>query len=230
LISTVARQFPKQDMTIVFDFDHTLTSWDSSDRFFRWLIKRNLWRIGLIAILAPVLGPLFINRKTRKIPVRYAVWVATLLRSHERIESLAYEHVARIVANGEVLLLREGASQLHQHIELGHSVVIATGSLEVLAKQYLHRSGLGHVQLVGSSLKPYLYGMASKEHCIGERKIPMLTQRGYPPPWAVTYTDHERDLPLISNSAECFLVNPRPKAIRAITAKLSFTPTVLSWR
>ena len=61
-------------------------------------------------------------------------------------------------------------------------------------------------------------------------KFPMLTQRGYPPPWVATYTDHECDLPVMRHSAECFLVNPRPKAIRIITDKLSFTPVVLSWR
>lgn len=219
-----------QDMTIVFDFDHTLTSWDSADRFFRWLIKRNPWRVALVALLLPMLGPLLLVKKTRRVPIRYGIWVATLLRSQEEIELLANQHVEELVADGEVLVLREGLSQLREHLEQGHTVVIATGSLELLAKQYLCRSGLGDVPLVGSSLKPFLCGAATNEHCFGARKIPMLTQRGYPPPWAVTYTDHEWDLPVIELSKEFFLVNPRPKAIRAITERLSLTPTVLSWQ
>jgi len=224
------RHSTMQDMTIVFDFDHTLTSWDSSDRFFRWLIKRSWWRLGLVVISLPVTGPLLIPKATRKLPIRFAVWVATLFQSHEGLKLLASRHVAEMVASGEGLVLREGSNQLRQHLELGHTVVIATGSLEVLARQYLEQCGLGHVPLVGSSLKPFLLGMVSNEHCFGDRKIPMLTRRGYPPPWAVTYTDHECDLPVIGHSAECFLVNPRPKAICAISERLSFTPTVLSWR
>jgi phosphatidylglycerophosphatase C len=217
-------------MTIVFDFDHTLTSWDSSDRFFRWLIKRSLWRVGLVVLSLPVTGPLLIPRATRRIPIRFAVWVATISQSNERLTSLASKHVAEIAEGGESLMLREASNQLRRHLELEHTVVIATGSLEILARQYLEQSGLGHVPLVGSSLKPFLLGMASNEHCFGDRKIPMLAQRGYPPPWAVTYTDHECDLPVIGHSRECFLVNPRPKAILAISERLSFTPTVLSWR
>jgi phosphatidylglycerophosphatase C len=217
-------------MTIVFDFDHTLTSWDSSDRFFRWLIKRNLWRVGLVVIVSPFLGPLLLHGRTKRIPIRFAVWVSTLFRTQERISLLADEHIAEVVSGGETLLLGEGSGQLLQHLELGHTVVIATGSLQVLATKYLVRCGLGHIPLVGSSLKPFLWGMVVNEHCFGDRKIPMLAQRGYAPPWAVTYTDHECDLPVIGQSTECFLVNPKPNAIRVITDRLSFTPTVLSWR
>jgi phosphatidylglycerophosphatase C len=217
-------------MTIVFDFDHTLTSWDSADRYFRWLIKRSFWRVGLVVLSLPVTGPLLIPKTTRRMPIRFAIWVATLFQSQERLKFLATQHVAEIVAGGETLVLREGSNQLRQHLEQGHTVVIATGSLEFLARQYLEQCGLDHVPLVGSSLKPFLLGMVSNEHCFGDRKIQMLVQRGYPPPWAMTYTDHECDLPVIGQSNECFLVNPRPKAIRAISERLSFTPTVLSWR
>lgn len=216
-------------MTVVFDFDHTLTSWDSADRFFRWLIRRSPWRLALVVVSLPVLGPLLLPRATRRIPIRFAVWVATLFRSEERIASLVRKHVAEIAAVGEALVLREALIRVREHLELGHTVVVATGSLEVLARQYLAESGLGHVPVVGSTLRPFLLGMASREHCFGAGKVPMLTQRGYPPPWAVTYTDHECDLPLIGHSSECFLVNPRPQAIRAISERLSFTPTVLSW-
>lgn len=103
-------------------------------------------------------------------------------------------------------------------------------SLEVLAREFLLQSGLGHIPLVGSSLKPFLFGMASKEHCFGDRKIPMLSERGFPPPWAVTYTDHECDLPVLELSKECFLINPKPRAIQLVTEKLSCRPKILAWQ
>ncbi len=215
--------------TVVFDFDHTLTSWDSADRFFRWLLRRDKWRTGLVLFLLPILAPLFLLRKTRKVPIRYAVWVATMGRSQTDVRALAKEHVQEIIANQERPILQDAASQLNQHLEQGHRVVVATGSLEFLAREFLDHSGFAHVPLVGSSLRPFLGGMATHEHCYGPRKIPMLVKRGFPPPWATTYTDHECDLPVIGHSAECFLVNPKAKAIRVITQSLSFTPEVLAW-
>jgi phosphatidylglycerophosphatase C len=218
------------DQTIVFDFDHTLTSWDSADRFFRWLLKRNPWRMALVVISLPVLGPMFLARRTRKLPIRYAVWVATLGQSLESLQFLAKQHVKEIMASGRPLLMQDGSRRLRHHHELGHTVVIATGSLESLAREFLDQSGFGHIPLVGSSLKPFLWGLVSEERCYAENKIPLLTRRGFPPPWSMTYTDHQCDLPVIGHSATCFLVNPKPKAIRLISRKLSFTPEILSWR
>jgi phosphatidylglycerophosphatase C len=216
--------------TIVFDFDHTLTSWDSSDRFFRWLLTRGSWRIVLVIASIPFLTPLLLIKNTRKLPIKFAVWKATLGRSNDTICALAKTHVAEIVARRQPLFLQDAKRQLNHHLEQGHQVVVATVSLEVLAREFLDQSGLAHIPLVGSSLKPYMWGLVAHEHCHGPGKIRMLTQRGYPPPWVATYTDHECDLPVIEQSAECCLVNPRPKAIQIITDRLSFTPVVLSWR
>lgn len=216
--------------TIVFDFDHTLTSWDSSERFFRWLLKRGPWRLLLLTASFPFLAPLLLIKSTRKLPLKFAVWTATLWRSNGAISALAKRHVAEFVARQQPLVLQDAIRQLNGHLAQGHRVVVATGSLEMLAREFLDQSGLAHIPLVGSSLKPLMWGMVVHEHCYGPRKISMLTQRGYPPPWDTTYTDHECDLPVIGLSTACFLVNPRPKTIRIITDKLSFTPKVLSWR
>jgi phosphatidylglycerophosphatase C len=157
------------------------------------------------------------------------MWVATLGRSQTDVTALAKKHVQDIIANQERPILPDAARQLTKHLDQGHRVVVATGSLEFLAREFLDQSGFVHVPLVGSSLKPFLSGMVTDEHCYGPRKIPMLVQRGFPPPWATTYTDHECDLPVIGHSAECFLVNPKATAIRVITQSLSFTPKVLGW-
>ena len=41
---------------VVFDFDLTLTYWDTADRFFRWLLRREPWRLLVVALALPVLG------------------------------------------------------------------------------------------------------------------------------------------------------------------------------
>ena len=76
---------------VVFDFDLTLTRWDTADRFFRWLLRRNPWRMALVIAALPVIGPLFAFRSTRRWPIRFAVWVATLGRSNHDLEALARE-------------------------------------------------------------------------------------------------------------------------------------------
>ncbi|MDD2468745.1 MAG: haloacid dehalogenase-like hydrolase [Desulfobulbus sp.] len=216
--------------TIVFDFDHTLTPWDSSERFFRWLLKRSPWRSALVLVSIPFLAPLLLGKNTRTLPVKFAVWTATLGRSDDAVSALVKEHVAEIVARRQSLILQDGIRQLNRHLAQGHRVVVATGSLEALGRELLDQSGLAHIPMVGSSLKPFMWGMVAHQHCYGPRKIPMLTERGYPPPWVATYTDHECDLPVMRQSAACFLVNPRPKAVRIIADELSITPEVLLWR
>jgi phosphatidylglycerophosphatase C len=216
--------------TIVFDFDHTLTAWDSADRFFRWLLWREPWRAAMVIAALPVLAPLLLARRTRKLPVRFAIWVATLGRADEDVCTLVHRHVRELVVDAPRLVLADGIAQLERHLAQGHRVVVATGSLEVLARAYLDHAGLQHVPVVGSTLRPLLWGMVSREHCFGPRKIPMLTARGYAPPWATTYTDHECDLPVIAHSAECFLVNPKPRAVRVVGDRLAATPTILAWR
>jgi phosphatidylglycerophosphatase C len=99
-----------------------------------------------------------------------------------------------------------------------------------LAHELLGRVGYGHVPLVASTLKPYLGGMARHEHCFGPNKIPMLSSRGFAPPWAFTYTDHQRDLPVLKLSRERFLVNPKPEAVRLIQRELACETTILTWR
>lgn len=43
---------------VVFDFDLTLTRWDTADHFFRWLIRRTWWRLAMVCIALPAPGPL----------------------------------------------------------------------------------------------------------------------------------------------------------------------------
>jgi len=216
--------------TVVFDFDLTLTKWDTADRFFRWLLKRQAWRMVLVFGLAPVLAPLLLFRNTRKFPVRYAVWIATLGLSQEQLRSLVQEHADELFRESASVFLLEGLERLQSHLRQGHRVVIATGCLEILAKEFLGRAGYGHIPLVASTLQPFLGGMASHEHCFGPNKIPMLSRRGFAPPWAFTYTDHQCDLPVLKLSAERFLINPTPKAVRLIQRGLACETTILTWR
>jgi phosphatidylglycerophosphatase C len=119
---------------------------------------------------------------------------------------------------------------LQYHVSKGDSVVIATGCLEILAKELLLRAGFGDITVVGSTLRPFLGGMARYQHCFGRNKVQMLAERGFPPPWAIGYTDSRSDLPVLQHCLEYHLVNAKAKCIRVIEQGLKSKATVVTWR
>lgn len=215
---------------VVFDFDLTLTRWDTADRFFRWLLRRQWWRGALVLFALPALAPMLALRRTRRLPTWYAVWVATLGCSTADLCELVEAHVEEIFAGGDPVFLNQGLERLRQHIDHGDRVVVATGCIEVLALALLRRAGFDDVVVVGSSLKRQRGGLVRHEHCFGAGKISMLAARGYAAPWAVTYTDHPCDLPVLELARERFLVNPAPGATARIEQALGCQCPVLAWR
>jgi len=215
---------------VVFDFDLTLTRWDTADHFFRWLLRRDLWRLAIVVAAFPFFGPLLLIRRSRKWPIRFAVWVATLGRTSVSLPGLAEEHIRSLPEGHTSVFLPKALAQLQAHLAKGDRVVIATGCLEPLAQALLRRAGLGHVPLVASTLRPFLGGLVSDQHCFGANKVPMLTAYGFPPPWAVAYTDHRADLPLLQLSTERYLVSPGRKCRAHIERAMGAKPTILLWR
>jgi phosphatidylglycerophosphatase C len=215
---------------VVFDFDLTLTRWDTADRFFRWLLRREAWRFAVVLVASPLLLPLFLWKATRRWPIWFAVWVATLGRSQAALATLSEQHIQSLPQGHESVFLPAAVERLRAHLERDDRVVVATGCLEPLARALLDRAGLGGVPLVASSMRPFMFGLVRDEHCFGANKIPMLSARGYAPPWAVAYTDHHADLPVLALSAERFLVSPKPQCRARIEQALRTEATVLAWR
>lgn len=215
---------------VVFDFDLTLTRWETASRFFSTLLRRQPWRAAGVLLALPVLVPLWALPRTRRLPVRFAVWMATFGRSREALAALAVAHADAVSGGPERVFLAQGVERLRQHLAQGDEVVIATGCWETLARALLAREGLQHVPLVASTLRPFLGGWVSERHCLGENKIPMLAERGYPPPWRIAYTDHRADLPLLRNSAQWYLVSPGEKCLRLIEQTMMTKATILPWR
>jgi phosphatidylglycerophosphatase C len=214
----------------VFDFDLTLTSWDTATRFFAWLLRRSPWKIVLGAVLALLLGPFAIFRRTRRVPIRFAAWLATFGYSHEELKALAQEHIGEISRSGGSFLRRDARAQIETHQSQGHTVVVATGAPEYLAGEILASEGINKVIVVGSSMRRVLGGMIVERHCYGTLKIAMLQERGFAPPWAFVYSDHETDLPLLQAGCRQFLVNPTPRTAARLRAVLGPSASVVSWR
>ncbi|MNK52260.1 Phosphatidylglycerophosphatase C [compost metagenome] len=215
---------------VVFDFDLTLTRWETAARFFKTLLRQQPWRLATVLLALPLLLPLWAAPGSRRVPVRFAVWVATFGRSGEQLEAMAQAHAQAVFEAGEQVFIEAAVARLQAHLAQGDRVVIATGCWEPLARALLARGGLAAVPLVASTLRPWLGGWVSDQHCLGANKIPMLAARGYAAPWAMAYTDHHADLPLLRNSAHWCLVSPRARCLRRIEQALQVRAQIVAWR
>lgn len=215
---------------VVFDFDLTLTRWETARRFFKGLLRRQPARLGLLLVLLPLLAPLLLIPRTRRLPTRCAVWLATFGHSREAMHALAQAHADAVFGAGEALFIAPAVARLREHLTQGDRVVIATGCWEPLARALLAHGGLGDVPLVASTLRPWRGGWVSDQHCLGANKIPMLAARGFAPPWAMAYTDHHADLPLLRHSAQWCLVSPTADCLQRIETALATRAQVLAWR
>jgi phosphatidylglycerophosphatase C len=213
----------------LFDFDHTLTKSDSFAGFCRWLLRRQWWRLTIVVVASPFLAPLLLLKSSRRMPVRFAVWVATLGVTDEQLPQLVRSYLQTHLAAAASIVSQDGLDRVAMHRKSGHDVIIATGALELLARAICDAAGLQDIVVVGSSLRRFLGGWVSDQHCFGARKIPMLAQRGYPPDWEFVYTDHHADVPILARAKQRFLVNPRRQTIIRVTAALGVTPPILKW-
>lgn len=220
----------KHSPVVVFDFDLTLTRWDTADRFFRWLLRRQPWRYAVLLLALPGLAAVMLATRNRKWLIWFAVWVATLGRGPGSLPALAQAHIRSLSGGPTSAFVPAAIDRLREHLDQGHRVVIATGCLEPLARALLAEVGLAHVPLAASTVRPFLGGLVRQQHCFGANKVPMLAALGFEPPWDVAYTDHRADLPVLRLSAACYLISPRPECLVAITQALATEATVLPWR
>jgi phosphatidylglycerophosphatase C len=184
----------------------------------------------LIVAAVPFLAPFLLLKASRRIPVRFAVWVATLGVTEDQLPQLVHAYLRTHLARGVFFVLKDGLDRVAMHRESGHEVIIATGALELLVRAICNSVGLEDIVVVGSSLKRAFGGLVADQHRFGAHKIPMLTERGYPPDWEFVYTDHHADVAILARARQRFLVNPRRKTINRVTAALGVSPSILKWK
>jgi phosphatidylglycerophosphatase C len=79
-------------------------------------------------------------------------------------------------------------------------------------------------------VRPFIGGLARDQHCFGANKISMLSAKGFAPPWAVAYTDHSADIPVLTLSTERVLVSPKPRCLALIRQSIAGEATIVGWR
>jgi phosphatidylglycerophosphatase C len=116
---------------------------------------------------------------------------------------------------------------VRQHRQDGRRVVVATGCEETLARGFLAAIGLGDLDVVGSTGS---YRPPRIRRAMGEGKVTMLIERGYPPPWTAVYSDAASDIPLFAGTDRPVLVNGDDRAAARVTRTLGRRPETVTWR
>jgi phosphoserine phosphatase len=201
----------------VFDFDKTLVSIDTGSAFISAIIRRSVARTAAAMLAMPIAGPLFLVRGTRLMSISIFLWIATVGHSRDDFDRLCTEFGSTFHAESPGgrtfgLVLNE----LREHVRAGHRVVVLSGSFRPLVELIIKRLVEGQVEVIGSSLRAFGWGLIADRHCVGEAKVTMALDHGLPDrAWDVGFSDSAADIHVLRRCKRRILVNPSEKTIAA---------------
>jgi phosphatidylglycerophosphatase C len=208
--------------TVVFDLDKVLLGGDASTLFLHGRLRKAPGRLVPLLLAMPLLAVLAAFPRLRPLGARLMTRIAVGGRSDSDIEVVAEAYAEALTRKPEAAIA-EAMAAVARHRRDGDTVVIATGCEETLARGFLTAIGLGDLDVVGSRAMP-------PQHALGESKVEMLRDRGYPPPWVAAYSDSASDLPLFAGTPRPVLVNADEKAARKVERTLGRRPETVTWR
>ena len=211
---------------VVFDLDKVLLGGDASTLFLRGRLSQSSARLLPLLLASPVLLPGSALPQTRPLAARVMTRLAVGGRSEDDVQAVA-EAYGRALTRKPEAAVAEAIACVHRHLADGDLVVVATGCEEVLARGFLRAIGLGDLDVVGSTGRLW---PPRVQRAMGESKVKMLVERGYPPPWKAAYSDSPSDLPLFAGSPRPVLVNNDEKAARQVERTLGRPPETVIWR
>jgi phosphatidylglycerophosphatase C len=212
--------------TVVFDLDKVLLGGDASTLFLHGRLRQAPGRLLPLLLAAPLLLPGSAVSRTRPMAARAMTRLSVGGRPESDVQVVAAAFGEALTRKPEAAVA-DAIASVRRHQQDGDRVVVATGCEETLARGFLTAVGLGDLDVVGStgSLWP-----PRARRAMGESKVEMLTERGYPPPWRAVYSDSASDLPLFAGTSRPVLVNADEKTARRIARTLGRRPETVTWR
>jgi phosphatidylglycerophosphatase C len=212
--------------TVVFDLDKVLLGGDASTLFLRGRLRQAPGRLVPLLLAAPLLVVGSLVPQVRALAARLMTRIALGGRRASDVEAVAAAYGEALGRSPEAAVA-DAIACVHEHQRRGEVVVVATGCEETLARGFLAAIGLRDLDVVGStgSLWPPRVTRA-----MGEAKVALLTERGYPPPWTAAYSDSASDLPLFAGTLRPVLVNAGEDVVRQVERTLGRRPETRTWR
>ena len=212
--------------TVVFDLDKVLLGGDASTLFLHGRLRLAPRRLLPLLLALPALLPAALLPQLRPLGARAMTRIAVGGPSGSDVDGAAAAYREALSRKPEAAVA-DAIACVRAHEAAGDVVVVATGCEETLARGFLTAIGLGGLDVVGSTgtLWP-----PRARRAIGEGKVAMLRDRGYPPPWTAVYSDSPSDLPLFAGTRRPVLVNGDEKAAQQVARGLGRRPETATWR
>jgi phosphatidylglycerophosphatase C len=212
--------------TVVFDLDKVLLAGDASTLFLSGRLRQSPRRLVPLLLAAPVLLPGAALPRSRPLSARLMTRIEIGSPVGSDVDAVAAAYREALARKPEAAVA-DAIACVRRHQRNGNRVVVATACEETLARGFLAAVGLGDLDVVGSTGRLW---PPRVRWAMGESKVVMLTERGYPPPWAVVYSDSASDLPLFAGTARPVLVNGGEQAGRRVERTLGRRPETVTWR
>ncbi len=212
--------------TVVFDLDKVLLGGDASTLFLHGRLRQSRRRAVPLLLASPVLLVGAAVPQLRALGARLMTRLAVDGSAGSDVEGVASAYRSVLAVKPEAAVA-DAIACVRAHQRACDTVVVATGCEEILARGFLAAIGLGHLDVVGStgSLRP-----PRVRRAMGESKVAMLVERGYPPPWKAVYSDSPSDLPLFAGTPRPVLVNNDEQAATQVERTLGRRPETRTWR
>jgi phosphatidylglycerophosphatase C len=183
-------------------------------------------RLVLLLLATPLLVVGSLVPQVRALAARLMTRIALGGRPESDVEAVAAAYGEALGRSPEAAVA-DAIACVHEHQRRGEVVVVATGCEETLARGFLAAIGLGDLDVVGSTASLWPPRVA---RAMGEAKVALLTERGYPPPWTASYSDSASDLPLFAGTLRPVLVNAGEDVVRQVERTLGRRPETRTWR
>lgn len=212
--------------TVVFDLDKVLLAGDASTLFLQGRLRQAPHRLLPLLLSLPLLLVGALIPQVRPLTARIMTRIAVGGRSRSDVDAVAAAYGEALGRKPEAAVA-DAIARVQEHQRRGEVVVVATGCEETLARGFLAAVGLGDLDVIGSTGQLWPPRVARG---MGESKVAMLTERGYPPPWVAAYSDSPSDLPLFAGTPRPVLVNAGDRAVAQVTRTLGRRPETRTWR
>lgn len=210
--------------TVVFDLDKVLLGSNATALFLRGRLRERPSAALPLLLAAPALLPVAAVTRLRPLATRLLTRVAV---GGADMDGAVADAFRGALTRAPEAAVAEAIGRVRAHRAAGDLVVVATGCEETLARGYLAAVGLGGIDVVGStgSVRPLRVRRA-----MGETKVRLLVERGYPPPWTAAYSDSPSDLPLFAGTPRPVLVNADERTVEQVGRALGRRPEIVTWR
>ncbi len=156
----------------IFDFDGTITHKDSLFDFIAYAVKPPVYYAGLFCLIPVLIAyklKILANNKTKE---------AVLSQFFKDWELQRFECTAKAYSDRIPSIVRKAAlERIHWHLNQGHTVVIASASLENYLKDWCAKLQVGlvgsHIEFINEKCTGRLVGA----NCYGQEKVRRLQEK-----------------------------------------------------